>query len=212
MKIHGADISNYFNIIKHIALETDLPVEFVFAVPSQEEQFLPLSPMGKIPAAESANGALSETRAILSYIGNMHPDNPLFVTDAWDKARTEELMSITDLYIESQARRLLGELVFKGPRDDRAHEEVKGAVQKGLQAFGRRASLSPYLLGNDYSVIDVYVFYCLFLASRLMQDAYNWDIFAEVDGLQEWYDLMNSKETTQKVQADQAAFMKNMGG
>ncbi len=212
MKVHGADISNYFNIVKHISLETDLPIEFVHAVPKQKEQFLAISPMGKIPAAETDNGALSETRAILSYIDSMHPDNPLFVSDAWNKARTEELMSIADLYIESPARRLLGEIVFNGPRDDRAHEEVRGAVEKGLRAFSRRASLSPYLLGEEYSMVDVYVFYCLFLASQLMQGAYEWDILAEADGLQAWYELMSSKETTQKVVSDQAAFMKMMRG
>ncbi|MFK8021260.1 MAG: glutathione S-transferase family protein [Pseudomonadales bacterium] len=212
MKVHGFDISNYFNIVKQIVLECDLPVEFVHKVPSRDEAFLAISPMGKVPAAETEFGLLSETRAIVNYIGNSHPELPLFPKSAWDKARTEELISIADLYIESQARRLLAEVFFGGPRDDRAHKEVRGAMEKGLAAFERRAALSPYLLGDTYSVVDIHAFYCFFLASQLMQAVYSWDIIAEVPGLTEWYELVNSKATTQQILAEHNVARKAMLG
>ena len=122
-------------------------------------------------------------------------------------------MSICDLYIESQARRHLAEALFNGPRDDRAHEEVPNAVAKGMAALGRRASLSPFMLGESYSVADIYAFHTLFLAQQLMERMHQTDILQAVDGLADWYQQIASRETTAKVMADQAEAMQAiMGG
>jgi hypothetical protein len=37
-----------------------------------------------------------------------------------------------------------------------------------------------------------------------MQASYDWDILAEVDGMGEWFELVKSREVTQRVLADQA--------
>ena len=99
------DISNYGNIIKQTLLEGGLPFETVTTTPNQEADYLAISPMGKIPAVETANGVLCESRAILGYIAASHPENTLFPTDAYTKAQHEELYSLVDLYIEHPARR-----------------------------------------------------------------------------------------------------------
>ncbi len=212
MKVHGFDISNYYNIVKQVALETDFAFEPVHATPNSKDDFLPISPMGKIPAAETEFGPLAETRAILTFMRETLGDSPLFPSSPWDMARSDELISICDLYIESQARRHLAEALFNGERDERAHQEVPGAVAKGMAALGRRAQLSPYMLGEQYTAVDIYAFWTLFLARQLMQGMHNTDILASVDGLSEWYELVASKESTAKILESQSAAMKAMTG
>jgi glutathione S-transferase len=65
-------------------------------------------------------------------------------------------------------------------------------------------------LFGEFSVADIYLFQCLGLANRLMQATYDWDILAEVDGMSEWFELVKSREITQRVMADQAQAMQAM--
>lgn len=203
MKLYSSDISNYGNIIKQTLMEEGFEFETVKTLPNQKANYLTLSPMGKIPAAETVHGPLSETRAILSYIAASHPENTLFPSDAYSKAQHEELYSLVDLYIEHQARRQLPEIFFGAGRNESAYAEVKPAVERGLQALVSRFSPSPYVFG-EFSVADIYLFHCLNLASTLMRASYDWDILAEVDGMNEWFELVKSREVTQRVLADQA--------
>jgi glutathione S-transferase len=209
MKLYSIDVSNYGNIIKQILLEEGFPFEMVKTPPNQEGDYLTISPMGKIPAVETASGVLSETRAILSYIDASHPESTLFPTEAYNKAQHEELYSLVDLYIEQQARRQLPEVLFGAPRNESAYAEVKPAVERGLQALASRFSPSPYVFG-EFSVADIYLFHCLNLASTLMQASYDWDILAEVDGMSEWFELVKNREVTQRVLADQADALQAM--
>ncbi len=59
MKLYGVPLSNYFNMAKHAVLEKSLACEIVSMRPSQESEFLAMSPMGKIPVLETSHGCLS---------------------------------------------------------------------------------------------------------------------------------------------------------
>ena len=201
MKLYTIDFSNYGNIVKQTLLEEGFEFETVTTAPNQDPAYLPISPMGKIPAVETANGVLSETRAILSYIAASHPDNTLFPKDAFGLARLEELYSLVDLYVEHQARRQLPEAMFGAPRDASTYADVKPRVERGLQALASRFSPSPYVHG-EFSVGDIYLFHCLGLAATVMQVSYDWDMLAEIDGMKEWFELVKSREITQGVLAD----------
>lgn len=201
MKLYSIDFSNYGNIVKQTLLEEGFDFETVTTAPNQDPEYLPISPMGKIPAAETANGVLSETRAILSYIAASHPDNTLFPKDAFAIARLEELYSLVDLYIEHQARRQLPEAMFGAPRDEATYADVKPKVERGLKALGSRFSPSPYVHG-EFSVADIYLFHCLGLAATVMEVSYGWDILAEIDGMKDWFELVKSRKITESVLAE----------
>ena len=77
-KLYGHAVSNYFNMIKLVLLEKGIEFEEVHVSPSQEEDFLRLSPMGKIPALETPQGVLTETVVALEYLEDAHPEHPLY--------------------------------------------------------------------------------------------------------------------------------------
>ena len=68
LKLHGAPLSNYYNMVKTALLEKGLEYEAVMAPPSQEEEFLAKSSMGKIPCLETDNGFVAESLAIIEYL------------------------------------------------------------------------------------------------------------------------------------------------
>ena len=63
LRLHGFGRSNYYNMAKMCLLEKGLEFEEVNAPPSQEPDFLAISPMGKVPCLETEHGYLSEVFA-----------------------------------------------------------------------------------------------------------------------------------------------------
>jgi glutathione S-transferase len=59
LRLHGAPISNYYNMVKSTLLEKGVEFEEVMAPPSQEPGYLNRSPMGKIPCIETERGFLA---------------------------------------------------------------------------------------------------------------------------------------------------------
>ncbi|MEE9254525.1 MAG: glutathione S-transferase N-terminal domain-containing protein, partial [Pseudomonadales bacterium] len=56
LKLHGFPISNYFNMAKIALLEKGIEFEEVTTRPSQEDEYLDRSPMGKVPCLETDAG------------------------------------------------------------------------------------------------------------------------------------------------------------
>ena len=52
IKLYGLRMSNYYSLTKALLIEKALDFEEVKKAPSQKEDFLMLSPMGKMPAIE----------------------------------------------------------------------------------------------------------------------------------------------------------------
>ena len=58
IKLHGMPLSNYYNVVKAIMLEKEIPFEEVHVKPNQESEYLSKSPMGKVPCMETTAGFL----------------------------------------------------------------------------------------------------------------------------------------------------------
>ncbi len=53
-------------------------------------EFRSLNPRGQLPALELGDGrVLAETVAICRYLDELHPDPPIFGSDAWERAETD---------------------------------------------------------------------------------------------------------------------------
>ncbi len=92
LKLHGSSISNYTNMVKQCLIEKGIEFEQIDDRPSQEDDFLAISPMGKIPCLETPDGFLIETAAILDYLEGVYPQPPMLPADAFAKARAKGIM------------------------------------------------------------------------------------------------------------------------
>ena len=202
IKLHGFSISNYTNMVKQCLIEKGIEFEQTQARPSQEDDFLAMSPMGKIPCLETPEGCLTETTAILDYLDEVYPDPPLNPSQAFARAKSRGIVSVCELYIELAARRHLANAYFGGERSEEAYTEVRPQVEKGLRAFAQLADFGPYVMGSQFGNADIFVYYSFSLASQILKRVYDWDIVAEVPGLAECFAAIGERGATKPVVAD----------
>lgn len=202
LRLHGFSVSNYTNMVKQCLLEKGIELEQLNARPSQEDDFLTMSPMGKIPCLETVDGFLTETSAILDYLDEVHPEPPMYPSELFAKAKAREIIHVSELYIELTARRHLGNAFFGAERSREAYVEVRPQVEKGLRAFNQLANFSPYVMGSEFGNADIFVYHVFRLASQILKQIYDWEIVAEVPGLADYIAAMDERDSTKRVIAD----------
>ena len=203
--LYGFAISNYYNKIKLVLLEKDIPFREELTYPSQDEALLRRSPLGKIPFIETEHGCLSESQAILEYLEDAYPAKPLYPADPFERARNRELIQHLELNIELIARRLYKEAFFGGSVSAETKQEVKERVEIGLAGLARLAKLSPYILGSEITVADFLVWVHVRTMGMALQKIYGEDLVAKhIPGIADYLALIENREQVKKVAADRA--------
>jgi glutathione S-transferase len=202
LKLHGFSVSNYANMVKQCLIEKGIEFEQLDARPSQDADFLAMSPMGKVPCLETADGFLIETSVILDYLEEAYPEPPMYPSDVFARAKAREIMRVSEQYIDLVARRHLGAVFFGHERSEEAYKKVRPEVEKGLRAFRQLADFGPYVMGSEFGNADIFVYHSFYLASRILKRIYDWDIRAEIPGLAEHAAVMEERDATKLVVAD----------
>lgn len=204
--LYGIPISNYYNKVKFSLLEKNIPFVEESLPPSQSDEMLSRSPLGKIPFIKTEDGYLSESQAIVEYLEDSFPENPLYPSDAFERGKCREFIQHLELNVELIARRLYSEAIFGGKVSEETKEEVRTKVESGLTGLGRLMKLSPYAMGNSFSVADVAAWPDLQLVSFATQAIYGKDLVAEhIPGIEDYIKLIESRPHAQKVGSDRAA-------
>lgn len=166
----GFGVSNYYNKLKLILLEKQIPFNERVVYPWERETFVHASPLGKIPFIETEHGGLSESQVILEYLEESHPAIPLYPTGVYERAKCRELIQHLELNAEWVARRLYKECFFGGTVSDETKREAHERLLVGLEAAGRLATFSPYVFGPVFTAADC-VAYVHFTMIRLASSA-----------------------------------------
>ena len=108
LKLCGFHLSNYHNKVRIALLEKGVPFEEdPTCTPSQKDEFVARSPMGKVPFLELDGGRrLAESEVIVEYLEDAYPQKPLLPKDPFERAKVRELVTVTELHLELPARRL----------------------------------------------------------------------------------------------------------
>jgi len=202
LKLYGAPLSNYYNMVKTALIEKGVDFEAVLTPPSQEPAFLAQSPMGKIPCIETDKGYLAESSAILDYLEETYPEPALLPADPYERAKVRELVQSLALYVELVARRGYGAL--RGAEVPEAiRESIKSDLAKGAAAVARLAKFSPWIAGDKFTYADLVGFFTFIYASRSAEGNAEMDLFAAVPGSKAWYDKVAARDSVKKALADQ---------
>ena len=211
VRLHGVSISNYYSTVKVALLEKNVPFEEIATFPSQKPEVLAVSHMGKIPWIELDGKVLTETNVIFDYLEDVSPDQVLYPTDPWDRAKVKELIRIVELYIDSPARRHIASVYFGEKIDQAANSEVLPAVKNGLRALKKVCRLTPYLAGNDFTYADISAYFQLRFANLHMKTIYGWDFISEWGALERYLEFVAGRPSISSVdtvmQRDLAAFL-----
>jgi len=204
LKLYGAPLSNYYNMVKTALLEKDIPFDAVFAPPSQEADYLSKSPMGKIPCIETDKGFLTETSAILDYLEDVYPTPALLPADPYARAKVRELAQSLELYIELVARRGLG-VLFGRPVPDDVKASIKAELPKGVAAIKRLAKFSPWIAGSEFTYADLVGYWTFVLGNLSATQNAGIDLMQEIPGAKDWFERVGARESVKRALADQAA-------
>lgn len=202
LKLHGFRVSNYHNKVLIALLEKGVPYEEDASVkPSQDEAYLALSPMGKVPYAEIDGVRLCESSAILEYLEDAYPAKPLLPKAPIARAKVRELTTIIELHMELVARRLYGAVFFGGTLSDGAKAAVEKDLAKGVRAFAALAKFEPFVAGGELSIADCAAACHLPLVSLATKLAFGRDALEGIAQVKPYLKMLNERPAFAQVNA-----------
>ena len=204
IKLYGLRMSNYYSLTKALLIEKGLEFEEVKTPPSQEEGFLAKSPMGKMPAIETDGVYLSESLAIANYLENIQPAPALLPADSIPAAKVLELVCHLKLDVDLVARRLLPEVLFKQPVSEETKTSVKADLAKGMKAVGRLFVGAPYAAGDQFTLADLYTFYCFGFSNGMVSAIYGEDLLANYPNIQKVVELIAQRPSVKQVETEKS--------
>lgn len=202
LKLHGFRVSNYHNKVLIALLEKGVPYEEDASVkPSQDEAYLALSPMGKVPYAEIDGVRLCESSAILEYLEDAYPAKPLLPKSPIARAKVRELTTVIELHMELVARRLYGAVFFGGTLSDGAKAAVEKDLAKGVRAFAALAKFEPFVAGAELSIADCAAACHLPLVSLSTKLAFGRDALEGIPQVKPYLKMLNERPAFAQVSA-----------
>ena len=204
----GFGVSNYYNKLKLILLEKNIPFTERVVYPWQRDSFVQSSPLGKIPFIETDQGDLSESQVILEYLEDRYPEIPLYPPDIFARAKCRELIQHLELNCEWSARRLYNESFFGGSVSEETKDQVKEKLAHALEAVVRLSSFTPYILGSTFTAADCVAYMHFTMIKLATMKIYDENMLEQFyPDLCEYMQLMDSRQHIQTVMADRVSAM-----
>ena len=204
IKLYGLKMSNYYSLVKAILIEKGIDFEEVKAPPTQEEDNLQRSPMGKMPSIEVDGNYLSESLAIARYAEQIKPTPALLPSDPFEAAKVVELVCHLKLDVELTASRCLP-VLFGQTVSDETKKETEKDLTKGMKAVSRLFVCDPYAAGKEITLADFYTFYTFGLANTLSQKLFEKDLLADHSDIQALVNSLASHPSIAKVEEEKAS-------
>jgi len=202
----GFGVSNYYNKLKLILLEKEIPFRERLVYPWQRDTFAESSPLGKIPFIETDDGGLSESQAILEYLEDRHRDKPLYPTDVFARSKCRELIQHLELNSEWVARRLYKEAFFGGSVSEEVKLEARERLALGLRAVARLSRFSPYILGSSFTAADCVAYVHFVMIRHATLTIYGEDMLDQLlPQAAAYVTLLDARPHIRTVMADRAA-------
>ncbi len=213
LRLCGSPVSSYYNKVKLALLEKDIAFAEEFYPPSQEEDMLNLSPMGKIPflKLDDYDDTLTESTPIIEYLESAYPRKPkLYPDSVVATANCRQLMAYLDNYVLSVGQKALPMFLFGAPVEQDKLDAILAEVEKGVAAVGRLVRIDPFLLGGQFTAADV----AAVPAMRFIEALFKWakrdNPFEKIAGYSEYWGMIKQRPQVIKVLADQKAALEKM--
>lgn len=204
IRLHGFAVSNYYNKVKLAMLEKGIAFEEVYNRASKDEATLALSPLGKIPFIETADGPLCESQVIIDYLEDLKPDPALLPADAWQRAKIREMVAFLETHLELTARKLYPQAFFGGTVPAETIAQTRKDLDRMIAAFGKLARFGPYLAGDRFTYADCAGLVHLPLVSLATKTIYGEDLMAAFP-IRDYLKLLGERPAVQRVNADRKA-------
>lgn len=207
LKLCGFHVSNYHNKVRIALLEKGIPFEEDAACrPSQDEDWLARSPMGKVPILELDGGRrIAESEVICEYLEETYPQKPLLPKDPYERAKVRELVTFIELHVELVARRMYGKVFFKRDVSPETLTATEKDLSKGIRGLKALAKFSPYLAGSELTLADCAAFVSLPLVSLATKHGYGRDFLDDLPQIKPYLAMLGERPAFARVHEDRKA-------
>lgn len=207
LKLCGFHLSNYHNKVRIALLEKGIEFEEdPTCAPSQKDEFLARTPIGKVPFAEFDDGRrLAESGVILELLEEAYPRKPLLPGDPWERAKVRELVTFIELHMELVARRLYPQVFFGRSISDEVKLSVEKDLPRGVRAFCKLARFDPYVAGSELTLADCAAFVHLPLVSLATKLAFGRDFLEELPQVKPYIRMLGERPAFRQVNEDRKA-------
>ncbi len=205
IELYGLRMSNYYSLVKALLIEKGVEFEEVKAPPTQKEDNLARTPMGKMPSIGVDGHYMSESLAIAAYLDRIEPEPALLPADPFAVGKVIELVCHIKLDVELVARRCLPEAFFGGQVSDETKETTKNDLARGMASLDRIFVGAPYAAGSELTLADFYTFFSFGLAGGIVQKIFGDDLLADHPKIQSVVARMAEHPSVARVTAEQAS-------
>lgn len=159
-------------MMEELGMEYDYHLVNMTRGESQSAEYLSVNPGGKVPALKTEEGTLTESVAIMNYLGALHPDADLIPTHSlFERARYDQwcLFAVTEL---EQPLWTIGKNKFALPKEQRCAEIFPTAqweFQKALKLLSDGLGDQAYILGPHFSGADILLAHTLYWGMAFKQ-------------------------------------------
>jgi glutathione S-transferase len=151
----------------HIILEeAGLPYDTVLVnlntKAQKEPEYLAVNPGGRVPALLVGDRLLTETQAILTYLGDLIPEKNLLPRPGdFNRYRAHEMMNFLSSSLHVYIRSIFRSSAYGG--ESAAGNEAVGRqgvinLAGAIREVESRLEGKQYALGDEFSVVDAYLF------------------------------------------------------
>ena len=211
LKLCGFHLSNYHNKVRIALLEKGVAFEEDANVhPSQTDEYVARSPMGKVPYLQVNGSLIRESEVILEYLEDAYPQKPLLPKDPLARAQVRELVTFIELHMELVVRRLYGGLFFGRKTSDETKLEVEKDIAKGVRALKAIAKFDPFIAGKELTLADCAAFVHLPLVSLATKMAYGRDFLEDIPQAKPYLKMLGERPAFARVNADRKAAQEAM--
>lgn len=200
----GFSLSNYYNKVKIVLLEKQLPFEEeVVPFTAKPASVYAASPLGKVPFVRTPQGTLCESQVICEWLEATHPETPLLPKDPFEAAKVRELTIFIELHLELVVRELYAEAFFGGQVSDGTKARVRKQLDKNIPAFKQLARFAPFVAGAQFTLADAAAWATLPLVTMATKTIYGEDLLAAhgIDA-KPYLKMLGERPSVQRVVAD----------
>lgn len=169
------------------------------------EDYLKINPAGKVPALQDGDLVLTESAAIVTYLGDKFPEKQL-VPPAGTAARAK--YDQWCYFVLSELEQPLwtrGKHTFALPKDKRIPTVIETAeweFQRALKVLGKGLEGNRYILGDTFSGADILIGQTLLWSRRAKQPV-------EIQTIKDYAERILGRDALPRARAREAAVLED---
>jgi glutathione S-transferase len=160
--LHGVNLSPFVRKVRFALAEKGITVDQEQVVPfGLSEEFLKLSPLGKIPVYQDGDLVLPDSSVIIDYLENTQPEPSLYPSDPGERGRALFYEEYGDTKVTSALSTVFFQrFVRKNFFNEEADEAVVAQalseeIPSVLDFIEAELADNDYLVGNRFSIADI---------------------------------------------------------